>query len=145
MNSVFKDARGVITSVKEIPFEISEIVISKSHAHVLRGLHISPYTKRVMVVVGKIYDFFINLETKECTEVVLGENEYVDVPANHAHAFYVFEETEVLYLLGGKFDANVERRIFWNDPAFSFKLDFPHDNLIMSDNDLDAPVYSSTL
>ena len=43
----FKDNRGSLTSLKDLPFEVKEILDSRSYSNVIRGLHLSPYPKRV--------------------------------------------------------------------------------------------------
>jgi dTDP-4-dehydrorhamnose 3,5-epimerase-like enzyme/dTDP-4-dehydrorhamnose reductase len=134
----FQDNRGSLTSYKEIPFEVKEILDSRSYPNVLRGLHLSPYPKRVCVRKGKIYDFFINPETGQKTERILQKGEYIDIPSGYAHGFYSYEETELIYLLGGSFNASVDRTIYWNDPTLGFTLSFPKYNLILSKKDADA-------
>jgi len=137
--NTYNDLRGSITSIKDIPFDVKEILISKSGANVLRGLHLSPYPKRVMVVTGSVYDFFINPLTMKRIEIILKTGEYIDVPAGWAHGFYSIEPSELVYLLGGRFDASLDRTIFWNDPSLPLSRAFPNESLILSKKDSDAP------
>lgn len=137
--NTYSDHRGSLTSIKDIPFDVKEILISKSGANVVRGLHLSPYPKRIMVVTGSVYDFFINPLTMEHTEVTLKTGEYVDVPAGWAHGFYSIEPSELVYLLGGRFDASLDQTIFWNDPSLPLSRMFPNESLILSKKDADAP------
>ena len=139
--NTYDDHRGSLTSIKDIPFDVKEILLSKSGADVLRGLHMSPYPKRVLVVKGSIYDFYVKPETQEHVECVLNQGEYIDVPAGAAHGFYAYEPSELVYLLGGKFDARLDRTIFWNDPTLNLKREFPYDALIISKKDEEAPYY----
>ena len=137
----FEDNRGSITSYKDIPFEVKEILDSRSYPNVLRGMHKSPYPKRIFVRKGKIYDFFYNAETGEKTEIVLSQGEYVDIPANFAHGFYTYEYSEILYLLGGKFDPTKDQNIYWKDPTFPLERNFPQVNLVISLKDSNANYY----
>lgn len=137
--NTYHDLRGSITSIKDIPFDVKEILISKSGPNVLRGLHMSPYPKRVMVNKGTVYDFFINPTTLERVEVTLHQGEYVDIPAGYAHGFFSIEASELVYLLGGVFDASLDKTIFWNDPYLPLSREFPKESIILSKKDSDAP------
>lgn len=134
----FKDNRGSLTSLKDLPFEVKEILDSRSYPNVIRGLHLSPYPKRVYVSKGRIYDFITNPQTGEKKECILQKGDYIDVPAGWAHGFYSYEESELVYLLGGSFDPMLDRTIYWNDPTLGFALDFPQTALILSLKDADA-------
>ena len=135
----YEDHRGSLTSLKDIPYEVKEILISKSIPNVLRGLHMSPYRKRVYVLQGKIYDFFINPITKEKKELLVNTGEYVDIPANWAHGFYSYENSEILYLLEDKFDPLLDKTIYWN--SLGLTLDFNKNNLILSEKDANASYF----
>ena len=134
----FKDNRGSLTSLKDLPFEVKEILDSRSYPNVIRGLHLSPYPKRVYVSKGRIYDFITNPETGEKKECVLQKGDIMDVPAGWAHGFYSYEESELVYILGGSFDPVLDRTIYWNDPTLGFTLDFPKSDLIISLKDASA-------
>jgi dTDP-4-dehydrorhamnose 3,5-epimerase-like enzyme/dTDP-4-dehydrorhamnose reductase len=135
MSTYFQDHRGSLSSIKEIPFEVKEILDSRSYPGVLRGLHLSPYPKRVIVQKGKIFDFFIHPETLEKRTYTLTTGQYVDVPAGWAHGFYTYEYTEILYLLGGTFSPEQDKTIYWNEPTFGFNYPFPTNNLTLSEKD----------
>jgi nucleoside-diphosphate-sugar epimerase len=134
----YQDNRGSLTSIKDIPFEVKEILISKNYKNVLRGLHQSPYSKRIYVLKGKIYDFIVNLDTLEKKEIVLNIGDYIDVPRMWAHGFYSEEYSEIMYLLEGKFDNRYDKNIYWNDPALNFQFKFPKAMLIVSDKDANS-------
>jgi len=138
MSTYFQDHRGSISSIKEIPFEVKEILDSRSYPGVLRGLHLSPYPKRVIVQKGKIFDFFIHPETLEKRTYTLTTGQYVDVPAGWAHGFYTYEYTEILYLLGDTFSPEQDKTIYWNEPTFGFDYQFPTNNLTLSEKDRTA-------
>lgn len=135
---IYNDYRGSLTSLKEIPYEVKEILISKNIPNVLRGLHMSPYRKRVYVLKGEIYDFYIDPYTKNKKEIIIKQGEYVDIPANWAHGFYSYNHSEIIYLLEGKFDPSIDKLIYWNDIDLGLYLNFNKTNLIISDKDKNA-------
>jgi 3,5-epimerase/4-reductase len=135
--NTYVDSRGSLTSIA-VPFNVKEILFSCNGVNVLRGLHLSPYAKRVLVKSGKIYDFCINPDTLERVEATLTRGEHIDVPAGWAHGFYSIEPSELIYLLGGAFDVTLDRTIYWDDPALPLSRNFPQDSLIMSKKDTDA-------
>lgn len=143
MSSSFIDNRGKLFSIKEIPFDVKEILVSTNHKNVLRGLHLSPYPKRVFVREGKIYDMWIHPETGDSKEMILEKGDYIDIPAGCAHGFYCYEESEIIYLLGGKFDASKDKTFFWNDPTLLLKRMFPKTDFIISEKDKAAPYMNS--
>ena len=136
------DKRGSLTSIKDIPFEVKEILILKSHENVLRGLHQSPYEKRIIVLKGKIYDFSIDPNTFEKKEVILNTGDYVDIPQGWAHGFYSYEESEILYLLENKFNEDLDKNIYWNDYSLKLQLNFPKEDLIISEKDKNSSYYN---
>jgi dTDP-4-dehydrorhamnose 3,5-epimerase-like enzyme/dTDP-4-dehydrorhamnose reductase len=138
MSIRFTDKRGSLSSIKEIPFPICEILESHSYPGVLRGMHQSPYPKRVVVQKGKIFDFYINPDTLERKTVVLTQGEYVDIPSGWAHGFYTYEYSELIYLLGGTYSHELDKTIYWNDPSFQFQFPFPADDIIISQKDKNA-------
>ncbi len=131
----FTDHRGSLTSIKDIPFEVKEILVSKNEKNVLRGLHLSPYRKRVFVIKGTIYDFYIDPETGNKKEITLSAGDFVDIPKGWAHGFYSVDKSEIIYLLENKFDRSLDKNIFWNDPELILERKFPQNNLIISEKD----------
>jgi 3,5-epimerase/4-reductase len=138
MSTCFIDHRGSISSVKEIPFEVKEILDSRSYPGVFRGLHMSPYPKRIIVQKGKIFDVFVNPDTLEKKMFTLTPGEYVDVPAGWAHGFYAYEYSEILYLLGGKFSPTLDKNMYWKDPTFQIEYPFSTETVKLSQKDNDA-------
>lgn len=128
---MFWDERGTIESI-DCPFDVKQVLVARNHKGTLKGLHKSPYPKRVYVSKGCIYDFF------GTTECILTQGMFVDVPANQWHGYKCLEDSEIIYLLGGVYDPKVDKRAHWKSPEFSFRYDFegPH---IMSAADKDAP------
>lgn len=131
----FYDNRGTLTSIKNNLFEVKEILLSNNYKNVIRGLHLSPYQKKIIVLKGSIYDFSINPFTKEIKEVVLNVGESIIIQGGWAHGFYSIEDSEIIYLLGGVYNENIDKSIYWLDPQFNFKYNFPKTHLILSDKD----------
>ena len=136
---IFTDKRGELHSLKNIPFEAKEILISNTQKNTLKGLHSSPYAKYIYVIEGKIYDFYYSDE-KEYIEKILNKGESIFVPPYSAHGYFSCENSSVLYLLENTFDVNIDKNIYYLSPELKFKYDFleHNNNLIISDKDNDA-------
>lgn len=141
---LLNDQRGSLHSLKNFSFPIKEILISQSHAGVLRGLHWSPYRKQIYVTRGKIYDFWYVPDTMQVFEGVLTLGETLVIPANAMHGFYAIEETSMLYFLENNFDPSVDHGYYWASPGLPFKYEFPRENLIISPKDQDLPFYNTS-
>jgi dTDP-4-dehydrorhamnose 3,5-epimerase-like enzyme/dTDP-4-dehydrorhamnose reductase len=141
MSTLYEDNRGSLTSIKDVPFEVSEILVSNNNENIFRGLHMSPYKKRVYVTKGKIYDIIINPNTLEKKELILSVGDYIDVPENWAHGFFSYENSTILYLLSGKFNVNKDINIYWKDPHLNLELNFPQEQLIISEKDRNAKYF----
>ena len=133
---MFKDCRGTLHSLKNLPFEPKEILISENSKNVLRGLHMSPYPKFIYVTRGCIHDFFWT--EYGTTQVTLNAGESLLIPAGAAHGFFAAEESEVVYLLGGFFDPLADRNIHWRTPEFNLNFEFDTSHVILSHKDADA-------
>jgi len=131
----FSDHRGSLTSLKDILFDVKEILISRNNKGVLRGLHMSPYRKRVFVTSGTIYDFFIDPSTNEKKEITLSSGEFVDIPRGWAHGFFSVTDSQIVYLLENRFDPTLDQNIFWNDPTLPLERNFPKESLNISEKD----------
>jgi dTDP-4-dehydrorhamnose 3,5-epimerase-like enzyme/dTDP-4-dehydrorhamnose reductase len=134
---MFKDCRGVLHSLKNLPFEPKEILISENSKNALRGLHMSPYPKLIYVIRGCIHDFFWT--EYGTTQVILNTGDLLFIPSGAAHGFFAQEESEVVYLLGGAFDPALDRNIHWQTPEFNFNFEFDTSRVIMSAKDVAAP------
>lgn len=133
---MFADERGVLHALKNLPFYPKEILVSKSRKNVLRGLHQSPYAKYLYIVKGSIKDFFWS--DGKPTVKVLHVGDTIYVPAGSPHAFVTLEDdNEVVYILDGKFDQNLDKNIYWKDPEFGFDalLGVDESKLVISDKD----------
>lgn len=131
---MFFDERGVLHSLKNLPFLPKEILVSRNHKNVLRGLHQSPYAKMIYVVSGSIKDFFWT--DAGPTVKVLSAGESIFVPAHAPHGFVALEESEIIYLLEGEFDPQKDRNIYWQSPEYPFELGIANESsLILSAKD----------
>lgn len=140
---IHTDSRGYLHSLKELPFEPKQILISKSRKGTIRGLHKSPYPKYVYVIEGSILDFFVHPKNKE-TEVQLGVGESVIIPADSPHGFYAIEDSTIIYMLGGYYNEAMDQTIFWNTPEFNFpRMKTMQEPFIVSHKDSSAS-YSRT-
>lgn len=100
---------------------------SKSHRHVLRGLHYqiqSPQAKLVRVVTGAIFDVAVDLRRGSPTfgrwaGVELSETNHrmMLIPVGFAHGFLsLTDEMQLVYKCTDFYVAPHERTIMWNDP-----------------------------
>lgn len=136
--SKFCDHRGYLCSIKAGDFFPEEVLISHSHANVLRGLHMSPYRKNVFVMSGAVTDFWYHPESGEHFEKVLRQGESTSVPANAMHGFFALEETTLIYFLEHKFIPAGDKTFHWSSPCLPFRFDFDRTNMIISSKDDDA-------
>jgi 3,5-epimerase/4-reductase len=128
---IFKDDRGILHSINNIPFVPKQILISKSKKGTLRGLHQSPYKKWIYCIEGHIIDFFIDNEMKE-NVIDLLPGQSICIEANNAHGFYALEKSRIIYLLENEYDIDKDINIYWNSPEFTFNKQIP------------KPIYIST-
>eukprot|EP00158_Paraphelidium_tribonemae_P004053 Partr_v1_DN26540_c0_g1_i2_m3408 len=138
---VFNDNRGSLHSFKGFQFATKEILISHSYAGVVRGLHCSPYQKHIYVTKGRIYDFWYVPGTEQKFEGILAAGDNLLIPPGAMHGFYAIEEVDMLYFLADQFDPALDKSYHWTSPGLPLKLEFPHDNVIVSKKDESAPFF----
>jgi 3,5-epimerase/4-reductase len=135
---LFSDNRGVLHSLKNLPFAPKEILVSESSKNVLRGLHMSPYAKFIYVISGEIRDFYWLDGNVVETHMYTGDSLYI--PARAAHGFFAEKHTDLMYLLEDSFNPLTDRNIYWKTPEFSI----PHfNNIIISEKDRQAKYYET--
>ena len=137
--SVYYDERGEFFEsyndnkyaalIKEVHF--SQDNLSKSHKHVLRGLHfqLPPYAqgKLVQVVRGCVLDVAVDLRKSSSTfgkyfSVELNEDNKLQlwIPAGFAHGFISKEaDTIFSYKCSNYYTPSHERTLLWNDPELN--------------------------
>ncbi len=120
---------------------------------VLRGLHYQlnpkPQGKIVRVISGRVFDVAVDIRKNSPTfgkwvsAELSGTNNYMLwVPPGFAHGFLTLEpSTNLLYKCTSEYDDNLDRSIFYNDPALN--IIWPTNNgFILSQKDKEAPCLS---
>lgn len=138
----FRDERGeILFNIDNIPFEIKQCFTSKNNKNVLRGLHCSPYPKYITVNSGKIFDVIVKPDGTYDT-YMLNKCDSLLIPANCAHGYFCYEESEIIYFLGGKFQQSLEKNYHWNDPYLNIKWPKEIKNVIVSKKDALNPFFN---
>lgn len=121
---------------------------SRSHRHVLRGLHLRTDLcegKLVRVARGAVYDVVVDLRpwspaflTSFATVLDDREHRQVWVPPGCAHGFQALEESDVCYRVSAAYAPDLDAAIAWNDADLG--VDWPHPGLArLSARDAAAP------
>jgi len=138
----FHDKRGrMLFNIDEPPFEIKQSITSISQKNVLRGLHISPYQKFIVVVTGHIFDVVVQPDgTYKTYDLKVGDS--VLVGENCAHGFYSFEDSQIIYFQSGMHNPETEKAAHWNDPVLNIPWPIENKNdLIVSEKDQNNPLF----
>ncbi len=126
---------------------------SMSSYGVIRGLHyqLEPYAqaKLVRVVLGKILDVAVDLRKNSPTfgqvyAVELSDENKLQflIPRGFAHGFAVLSEKAIVfYKTDGFYNKEHERGIRFNDPQLNIDWKIPEDKRIVSDKDLNNPLF----
>jgi len=138
----FKDA-GVDFSL------VQSNVSGNAHKGTLRGLHFQedphPDQKLVTCTRGAIFDVAVDLRKDSPTycgwfgqELSANNHKGLYVPPGCAHGFMTLtDDTEVNYLMGTPYVADLARGARWNDPAFGIK--WPAQPISMNERDAHYP------
>jgi dTDP-4-dehydrorhamnose 3,5-epimerase-like enzyme/dTDP-4-dehydrorhamnose reductase len=138
---VFSDKRGSLHSIKRMEYYTKEVLISHSFRGVLRGLHCSPYSKKIYVMEGELYDFWYVPDGGEYFEGVLKQGESMVIPPNALHGFYAQTEVRMIYFLQENFQSDLDKNYHWLSPGLPFKYDFSKKDINISDKDLESPFF----
>jgi dTDP-4-dehydrorhamnose 3,5-epimerase len=115
----------------------------------LRGLHyqLSPSAevKLVRCVRGALHDVILDLRPGSSTfgksfgtSLTAENRRMIYVPEGFAHGFITLEDdTEVVYFVTAEYNANRERGVRWDDPAFD--IPWPFEPVVISDKDGSHP------
>lgn len=115
----------------------------------LRGMHYQaepkPEPKLVSCVRGGIFDVAVDLRPDSPTfckwigvELTESNRKALFVPPGCAHGFLTLsDETEVSYLMGEFYVADLSRGVRWDDPAFG--IDWPDKPVLISERDAAYP------
>ena len=119
-----------------IEFEVAQVNLSGNTARgTLRGMHWQalpvPDPKIVRCIRGRVYDVAVDLRPASPTfrrwtavELDAERRNALHVPAGCAHGFLTLaDDSELLYLMGAPYVAELARGVRWNDPAFA--IDWP--------------------
>lgn len=160
--SVFKDHRGTfMESFSQRRFEdVTGLHVnfiqdnqSTSTKGVLRGLHFQTgefaQAKLVRAVYGEILDVVVDLRPgsptfKKSFKVVLSHenNLQLYVPAGFAHGFLTLSESSVFaYKCDQYYNKEADAGIVWNDPTLNIHWNYPEDQLILSEKDMQLPSF----
>lgn len=115
----------------------------------VRGMHYQaePFAevKLVQCLRGRIHDVVLDIRKNSETfgkwitvELSAENNRAIYIPKNLAHGFQTLEnDTEVLYCLSERYNAESARGIRWNDMRFSVK--FPLEVSVIGERDANYP------
>jgi len=118
----------------------------------LRGLHyqLPPHaeTKIVRCVRGAVWDCIVDLRPGSPTfkqwhgaELSAENRTMVYVPKGFAHGFVTLvEDSELVYMVDEPYNAQCERGIRWNDPAFG--ITWPLAPTLVSERDQEHPFFA---
>jgi len=124
---------------------------SYSRRGVLRGLHFqtgqSAQAKLVRVIKGEVLDVAVDLRAGSKTygkhfSLIISEknNLQLFIPKGFAHGFIVLSDDAIFqYKCDNYYDKAAEGGIHYADPDLSIDWILPHDQLIVSDKDIELP------
>lgn len=125
--------------------------LSRSHARVLRGLHVHQRQADLWVVVeGRAFVGLVDVRPRldgqgpvqvETIEAAPGEVLYL--PEGIAHGFYARDPLTLLYLVTNEYDGSDEHGFAWDDP--SAVVPWPDREPIVSARDAQAPSLEALL
>ena len=130
-----------------IEFQLNETFASQSMKNVIRGLHFqthNPQAKLVSVVAGRVWDVIVDLRPDSLTykkwiahELSAENHLSFFVPRGFAHGFASLEDnTVMLYQCDGKYDAETDTGIRFDDPDIGIEWPVNENVAIHSDRDL---------
>lgn len=123
---------------------------------VLRGIHFQtpPFAqdKLVRVVRGSVFDVIVDFRQGSPTfgqwvgvEISAEKWNQVLIPKGFGHGFLTLEpNTEFLYKVSNFYSKDCDRSVRFDDPAIGIEWPLPHDCLILSDKDKNAPLLADT-
>jgi dTDP-4-dehydrorhamnose 3,5-epimerase len=159
---VFGDSRGCFfESYNEKKFREAGIDLrwvqdnqSSSVYGVIRGLHyqLPPFaqSKLARVLTGKILDVVVDIRKgsptfgKTYSKVLSAKNKrQLYIPKGFAHGFSVLSaKAEVLYKCDEFYNKETENGIIYNDAELNIDWRIPEENKIISEKDLQLPIFS---
>jgi len=146
------NASGLPQELKDIDFVQDNE--AKSTRGVLRGLHYQlppkAQAKLVRCVSGEILDVIVDVRPGSETygkylSVILNEinKKQLFIPHGFAHGYVVLSDTAIFaYKCDQYYSPPMESGIIFNDPTLDIKWLLPLNTLIVSEKDLDLPLFS---
>lgn len=158
----FKDKRGYFSEIynKEnlLNYDIDDNFIQDNESfslkkYTLRGLHFQtpPYSqsKLIRVIRGSILDIYVDIRKKSKNYLQYGsvelnqESGCLYIPSGFAHGFITLDqETLVTYKVNRYYNKGAEMGIIWNDPALAIDWPVSKNELTLSENDRNLPLWS---
>jgi len=133
--TIFLDERGeMVFNFNDSPFEVKQSFSTTNHKNVVRGIHFSPYKKFITVISGRILDVIVNPNGNVNT-YELKKGDTILVNEHHGHGYFCFEDSQILYFLGGKYDEKLEKNCHWKDPTLNIKWPEESKHAIVSEKD----------
>lgn len=156
--NLFQDDRGRFVKIfhenvfkaHQLNTQFAEEYYSRSHKHVLRGLHFQTppmdHVKMVYCVLGNVLDVVVDLRIGSPTygkheqfSLTSEKGNIVYIPAGLAHGFYVLSETAILiYKVSTVYNKELDSGIHWDSVGISW----PDHNPIVSERDAGLQPFS---
>lgn len=160
--NVFEDARGYFFESYNqrtcAEAGINTVFVQDNQAKsvygVIRGMHYqlnpTPQTKFIRALQGSILDVVLDIRVGSPTygrhfsiELTEANKRQLYIPHGFAHAYAVLSETaEVFYKCDNFYDRSTEAGIRFDDPALGIDWGIPADKRIISDKDLQQPLFA---
>lgn len=153
---VFRDERGLFMETYQeqryralgIDAHFVQDNFSRSHRHVLRGLHYQrqyPQGKFVQVLKGEVYDVAVDIRSGSPTfggwaaAILSGDNaRQMYIPPGYAHGFCVLsDKADFIYKCSDYYHPEDECGIVWNDPTIG--IEWPIQEPLLSPKDAEFP------
>lgn len=155
---VFRDKRGFFLETFQQSFcqklGLEGNFLQDNHSYslknCLRGMHFQStpgQAKLIRAGVGKIFDVAVDIRSHSPTfgqweAVILDDQSHhqLYIPVGFAHGFCVLsEEAHVFYKVSAPYHPQTEKGFRWDDPDVN--IEWPIDNPVVSDRDLQAPLF----
>ena len=138
--------KDIFSDQMNLSFSLNETFFSKSMKNVIRGLHFqlhNPQTKLVTVIQGAVWDVIVDLRPSSASygrwaSVELSDKNHcaIWVPSGFAHGFLTLEDDTIMsYQCDGKYDAETDTGIIYNDPSLKINWPIEERSIILSERD----------
>jgi dTDP-4-dehydrorhamnose 3,5-epimerase len=131
---------------------MQQVNVTRSHANVIRGVHISGFAKVVFCPVGRIFDVVVDMRPdsptfKQACGAWLDRDTHIVCPEFCAHGVFAAEEDSVIcYYQMGTFFGHLEYAVSGRDPALAIPWPAPvGGDFVRSEKDLGAPPADAAL